>query len=141
LVFKDGKPAERIVGAVLKNVIVDKLHSVVVSGLTSAISVVERCSDQLMEAVQEVAKVHGALTAVVGHDRSLTKVCMSPRQPVDARGAMRDRHDHPNKTVHIQPAEVLGKVDACPWWVGRVRSPGLNGRLGQRRERGVCRQM
>jgi thioredoxin 1 len=29
LVFKDGKPAERIVGAVPKNVIVDKLHSVV----------------------------------------------------------------------------------------------------------------
>jgi thioredoxin 1 len=29
LVFKDGKPAERIVGAVPKKVIVDKLHSVV----------------------------------------------------------------------------------------------------------------
>lgn len=29
LVFKDGKPAERIVGAVPKHVIVDKLHSVV----------------------------------------------------------------------------------------------------------------
>jgi thioredoxin 1 len=29
LVFKDGKPAERIVGAVPKQVIVDKLHSVV----------------------------------------------------------------------------------------------------------------
>jgi thioredoxin 1 len=29
LVFKDGKPAERIIGAVPKNVIVDKLHSVV----------------------------------------------------------------------------------------------------------------
>jgi thioredoxin 1 len=29
LVFKDGKPAERIVGAVPKNAIVDKLHSVV----------------------------------------------------------------------------------------------------------------
>jgi thioredoxin 1 len=28
LVFKDGKPAERIVGAVPKKVIVDKLHSV-----------------------------------------------------------------------------------------------------------------
>jgi thioredoxin 1 len=29
LVFKDGKPAERIVGAVPRKVIVDKLHSVV----------------------------------------------------------------------------------------------------------------
>ncbi len=29
LVFKDGKPAERIVGAVPKQVIVDKLHSLV----------------------------------------------------------------------------------------------------------------
>ncbi|HEX9869370.1 MAG TPA: thioredoxin [Candidatus Tectomicrobia bacterium] len=29
LVFKDGKPAERIVGAVPKNVIVDTLHGVV----------------------------------------------------------------------------------------------------------------
>jgi thioredoxin 1 len=29
LVFKDGKPAERIVGAVPKHVIVDKLHRVV----------------------------------------------------------------------------------------------------------------
>jgi thioredoxin 1 len=29
LVFKDGKPAERIVGAVPKKAIVDKLHSVV----------------------------------------------------------------------------------------------------------------
>jgi thioredoxin 1 len=29
LVFKDGKPAERIIGAVPKKVIVDKLHSVV----------------------------------------------------------------------------------------------------------------
>ena len=29
LVFKDGKPAERIIGAVPKNVIVDKLQSVV----------------------------------------------------------------------------------------------------------------
>jgi thioredoxin 1 len=29
LVFKDGKPAERIVGAVPKKVIVDKLHSIV----------------------------------------------------------------------------------------------------------------
>ena len=28
LIFKDGKPAERIVGAVPKQVIVDKLHSV-----------------------------------------------------------------------------------------------------------------
>jgi thioredoxin 1 len=28
LVFKDGKPPERIVGAVPKQVIVDKLHSV-----------------------------------------------------------------------------------------------------------------
>jgi thioredoxin 1 len=29
LIFKDGKPAERIIGAVPKKVIVDKLHSVV----------------------------------------------------------------------------------------------------------------
>ena len=29
LIFKDGKPAERIVGAVPKHVIVDTLHSVV----------------------------------------------------------------------------------------------------------------
>jgi hypothetical protein len=29
MVFKDGKPAERIVGAVAKKVIVDKLQSVV----------------------------------------------------------------------------------------------------------------
>lgn len=29
LVFKDGKPAERIVGAMPKHMIVDKLHSMV----------------------------------------------------------------------------------------------------------------
>lgn len=47
----------------------------------------------------------------------------------------------PDATARIHLAEVLGQADACPWWAGQASSPGPNGRLRQRKERGVCRQM
>ena len=37
--------------------------------------------------------------------------------------------------MRLHLAEVLGQVEARPWWAGRASSPGLNGRLRQRRER------
>jgi hypothetical protein len=69
-------------------------------------------------------------------------VCISTRQPAyakvsDAEIATRT----PDETARLHLAEVLGQVEACPWWAGQARAPGLNGRLRQRRERGVCRQM
>jgi hypothetical protein len=69
-------------------------------------------------------------------------VCVSTRQPADAKGSDAEIATlTPDETARIHLAEVLGQVDACPWWAGQARAPGLNGRLHQRRERGVCRQM
>ncbi|HEX9869371.1 MAG TPA: hypothetical protein VGC99_12415 [Candidatus Tectomicrobia bacterium] len=65
----------------------------------------------------EVAKVHGALS-----EAEIATLI-------------------PNETAHIHLAAVLGQVNASPSWGEQARSPGLNGRLRQRRERGVCRRM
>jgi hypothetical protein len=55
---------------------------------------------------------------------------MSTRQPACAKvGAAAIATRTPDETARLHLAEVLGHVEACPWWAGQVRSPGLNGRL------------
>jgi hypothetical protein len=62
--------------------------------------------------------------------RSSTKGCLSTRQPADAKvRAAEIATLTSDETARIHLAEVLGQVDACPWWAGQARSPGVNGRL------------
>ena len=58
---------------------------------------------------------------------------MSTRQPACAKvSAAAVAMRTPDETARLHLAEVLGHVEACPWWAGQARSPGLNGRLPRR---------
>jgi hypothetical protein len=61
---------------------------------------------------------------------------MSTRQPVDAEVSDAEIATLiPKETARSHLAAVLGQVAASPSWGGQARSPGLNGRRRQRRER------
>jgi len=67
---------------------------------------------------------------------------MSTRQAADATvSAAEIATLIPDETARLHLAAVLGQVEACPWWAGQARSPGLNGQLCRRRESSVCRRM
>jgi hypothetical protein len=72
--------------------------------------------------VSEVAEAHSALTVVVSSDQIVDYLVSA------ATIATRT----PDETARLHLAEVLGQMEACPWWAGPARSPGLNGRLPQR---------
>jgi hypothetical protein len=60
-------------------------------------------------------------------------VGLRPRQPADAKvSAAASATRTPDETARLHLAEVLDQVEACPWWAGPARSPGLNGRLPRR---------
>jgi hypothetical protein len=58
---------------------------------------------------------------------------MSTRQPACAKvSAAAIATRTLDETARLHLAEVQGQVEACPWWAGQARSPGLNGRLARR---------
>jgi ABC-type hemin transport system ATPase subunit len=51
--------------------------------------------------------------------RSSTKVCMSTRQLAYAKVSDAEIATlTPGETARLHLAEVLGQVEACPWWAG-----------------------